>query len=414
MQLRSGRSGRGRANLFRLTGTLPGSTVRGMHILDITSPVSLGPGNTVAPGTYYCEDLLAAQLLVMAGGGTMRPLEITKTPLFDRSATSDDLEMLYDDGGAGGKADCTSLLFGRTGGLGDLTLLTPVLREIKRRWPSVKIAVASIRDLQQSIQNLPFIDELLAYPVSKEVADTYDGWCWLEGAVEAGEDSKTLHSVDCVAKFIGLTLPDDMDKNQAYVVTPKERADIHEAYPRLPGVRRLCIQPKASAVCRTYTKTGQVIAKFLEKGWEVFLLGREGEFKTEPKPGLRCITDGWTFRHRAALVETCDCLLAPDSSLLHVAGALGVPAVGLYGPFPWQLRTAYSPTTVTLTRKEGFSCAPCHFHATPMKQFPDNCPTASKGFCGVLDAITPDSIVAKVEEVARKQDDGKVVAFESK
>src|SRR5206468_2701848 len=136
---------------------------------------------------------------------------------------------------------------------------------------------------------------------------------------------------------------------------------------------------------RTYTKTGQVIAEFLKEGWEVFLLGREGEFKTEPKPGLRCITDGWSFRHRAALIETCDCVLAPDSSLAHVAGALGVPCVALYGPFPWQLRTAYAPTTVALTRKEGYSCAPCHHHATPMKAFPDNCPTASKGFCGVMD-----------------------------
>lgn len=380
-----------------------------MHQLTIDSPVSLGPDNTVEPGTYYCEDLLAAQLLVMAGGGTMRALETTRRPLFGSITLPDTLEVSVDEQEL---RDCKSILFGRTGGLGDLTLLTPILREIKRRWPSVKIAVASIRDLQQSIQNLPFVDELLAYPVSKEVADTYDGWCWLEGAVEKGEDSRTLHSVDCVAKFIGLTLPEDCDKRQAYVVSPKERADIQEAYPRLPGVRRLCIQPKASAVCRTYTKTGQVIAEFLKEGWEVFLLGREGEFKTEPKPGLRCITDGWSFRHRAALVETCDCLLASDSSLTHVAGALGVPCVALYGPFPWQLRTAYAPTTVALTRKEGFPCAPCHHHATPMKPFPDNCPTASKGFCGVMDAIPVEQIVKTVKEIARNEPGaGNVVAF---
>lgn len=383
-----------------------GPTVGPMHILEISSPVSLGPDNTVAPGTYYCEDLLAAQLLVMAGGGVMRPLEETRTPDFAESGAQ--LMLARRDG----IVDvCDSLLFGRTGGLGDLTLLTPVLREIKRRWPSVKIAVASIRDLQQSIQNLPFIDELLAYPVAADVANTYDGWCWLEGAVEKGEDSKTLHSVDCVAKFIGLDLPEGTDKLQAYVVTPKERADIQEAYPRLPGVRRLCIQPKASAACRTYTKTGQVIAKFLEKGWEVFLLGREGEFKTEPKPGLRCITDGWSFRHRAALVDTCDCLLAPDSSLTHVAGALAVPCVALYGPFQWQLRTLYAPTTVALTRKEGFFCAPCHHHATPMKAFPDKCPTASNGFCGVMDAIPVEQIVKEIERIARPVAEDKVVAF---
>lgn len=388
-----------------------------MHILKLDAPVNLGPDNTVAAGTYYCEDLLAAQLLVMAGGGTMNELREKRRVHFGDDFGGAIYVMRQTPTESGGTLcgvaqPCTSLLFGRTGGLGDLTLLTPILREIKRRWPSVKIAVASIRDLQQSIQNLPFIDELMAYPVAQEVADKYDGWLWLEGAVEKGDDSKALHSVDCVAKFIGLDLPEDCDKLQSYVVTPKERADMHEAYPRLPGVRRLCIQPKASAVCRTYTKTGQVIAEFLKDGWEVFLLGREGEFKTEPKPGLRCITDGWSFRHRAALIDTCDCLLAPDSSLLHVAGALGVPAVGLYGVFPWQLRTAYAPTTKAITRREGFACAPCHHHASPMKQFPDNCPTKEKGFCGVMDAIPVEQIVKAIKEIARNPEgDGKVVAF---
>lgn len=375
-----------------------------MHIIQLNERIDLGPLDIVQPGTYLSEDLLGAQLLVLAGGGTMRPLEEKRVPIFSEPRDDGSLKARYDNApdGTSGTRECTSILFGRTGGLGDLTLLTPVLREIKRRWPSVKIGVASIRDLQQSIQNLPFIDELLPYPVPVETANAYDGWVWLENAVENNPDAKELHSVDLVAKFIGLTLPNDCDKLQAYVVTPKERADIQEAYPRLPGVRRVCIQPKASAACRTYTKTGQVIAKFLEKGWEVFLLGREGEFKTEPKPGLRCITDGWTFRHRAALVETCDCLVAPDSSLLHVAGALGVPAVGLYGVFPWQVRTKYCPTTVALVRREGFSCAPCHHHARPRHDFPANCPTASKGFCGVMDAIPVDKIVSTVEEIARK------------
>jgi ADP-heptose:LPS heptosyltransferase len=379
-----------------------------MHILKLEGKVDLGPGNTVEPGTYLVENLLGAQLLVMGGGGEMEPLREKRVPDF----TSPSALMVKAGGDFGTvSSECRSLLIGRTGGLGDLTLLTPVLREIKRRWPTVKIAVASIADLQQSIQNLPFIDELLPYPVSVEKAITYDGWIWLENVVEKGEDSKTLHSVDCVAKFIGLELPEDCDKLQAYVVTPMERADVQEAYPRIPGVRRLCIQPKASAACRTYNKTGQVIAEFLKKGWEVFLLGREGEFKTEPKPGLRTITDGWSFRHRAALVETCDCLLAPDSSLLHVAGALKVPAVGLYSVFPWQLRTKYAPTTRALTRLEGFPCAPCHHHATPTKAFPDHCPTKAKGYCGVMDAITVEQIVKTIEEIARVPDAGNVVGF---
>lgn len=386
-----------------------------MHILKLEGQVALGDDNIVEPGQYLTEDVLGAQLLVMGGGGTMEPLRESRKPLF--SAPDADKELLVSR--AGGTADtlspCASLLFGRTGGLGDLTLLTPILREIKRRWPTVRIAVASIKELQQSIQNLPFIDELLQYPVSVEKANAYDGWIWLENAIEKNPDAKEMHSVDVVAKFIGLTLPEDCDKLQAYAVTDQERSWVQWAYPRINGIRRICIQTQASARCRTYpmNKTKEIVRDLLQKNWEVFLLGAPGEVKEPDKPiaGLRIVAAGATFRQRAALVESSDCFLGPDSSLTHVAGALKIPAVALYGPFPWQVRTLYAKTTRALTRKEGFPCAPCSFHATLNQSFPKNCPTAEKGFCGVLEAITPKQIVDAIEEITPKLETGNVEAF---
>lgn len=399
-----------------------------MHLLTIDKPLEMGPDLNLTAGTFVVEDVSGAQILVMAGGGQMNQLAESRKPLF--SAPDADKELLASHvtvepevscAGGGmlqGKTrltPCKSILIVRTGGLGDNTLLTPVLREIKRRWPAVKIAHAGIKELQQSIQNLPFIDELIDYPVPLAKAQEFDGWIFLEGAIEKNEDAKTLHSVDAVAKFIGLTLPEDCDKVQAYVPTDKERAWALWAYPRIPGVKRLCVQVGASAKCRTYPmqKTGEVIAEMLKKGWEVFLLGAAGEIKPqkEPRPGLRIVSDGVTFRQRCALVETCDCFLGPDSSLVHVAGALKVPAVALYGPFPWQVRTAYNPTTHALARYEGFNkTCPCFHHAHGRNQFPANCPTRDKGVCGVLDAIKPEQIVAKIEEIAGGEE--KVVAFE--
>lgn len=378
-----------------------------MHILTIQNRIDqIAQDNVIEPGTYYCEDTLAAQMMYLAGGGQMEPLRQNRIPQFGGTVGFGSGELMsqqsYPSIGHNGLVPCTSILIGRTGGLGDLTLLTPVLREIKRRWPSVRLAVASIKELQQSIQNLPFIDELLQYPVSKEKADTFDGWIWLENAIEKNEDAKTLHSVDCIAKFIGLELPADCDKRQAYVVTEDERNWVKWAYPRINGVRRLCIQTNASGRARTYPmpKTGQVIAAMLAKKWEVFLLGAPGEIKVaEPRPGLRIVSDDATFRQRAALIETADCFFGPDSSLTHIAGALEVPAVALYGPFPWQVRTAYNPTTHPITGT-GFSCNPCFHHAHLGKHFPDNCPTRAKGICGVLDAVTPEYIVKKIEEIA--------------
>jgi ADP-heptose:LPS heptosyltransferase len=387
-----------------------------MHEIQTINEFGFAEDDKIPAGKFLAEDIFAAQLLVMSGGGTMEPLREERIPDFSSAET-----LMVRPGKSStfyGKTPCRSILIGRTGGLGDLTLLTPVLREIKRRWPDVKIAVAAIKELGQSIHNLPFIDEVLSYPVLREVAEKYDGWIWLENAIEKNEDAKTLHSVDCVAKFIGLELPEGTDKRQAYVVTEAERSWVQWAYPRINGIRRICIQTNASARCRTYpmNKTKEVVGQLLKDQWEVFLLGNEGEVKQpdKPIPGLRVISDGHNFRQRAALVESSDCFLGPDSSLLHVAGALSIPAIGLYGPFPWQVRTAYCPTTVTLSRREGYeACSPCFHHSTMRQQFPANCPTAAKGYCGVLEAITPQSIIAAINGQMEKhgKKDDKVVAF---
>ncbi len=389
-----------------------------MHILKLSKPIDFGPDLNLPAGEFVCEDISGAQIMVMAGGGSMRPLAETRKPCLSQETELDDLTCWSSANGIEGDIkQCRSLLIIRTGGLGDNTLLTPVLREIKRRWPAVKIAHAGIKELQQSLHNLPFIDELIDYPLSLAKAQEYDGWIFLENAIENSEDAKTLHSVDAVAKFIGLPLPEDMDKKQAYVVTEKERSWALWAYPRIPGIKRLCVQMGATAKCRTYpmAKTNAVVVEMLKKGWEVFLLGAQGEIKPQkdPTPGLRIVTDGVTFRQRCAIIETADCFLGPDSSLVHIAGALDVPAVALYGPFSWQVRTKYNPTTHALARYEGFDkTCPCFHHAHGRNQFPANCPTKDKGICGVLDAIKPESIIAKIEEITAGVSDEKVVAFE--
>ncbi len=56
----------------------------------------------------------------------------------------------------------------------------------------------------------------------------------------------------------------------------------------------------------------------------------------------------YNIRLLAALIEKCDVVIAPDSSLLHVAIALDKPLVGLFGPTPPQSRMNYHKKGVAL------------------------------------------------------------------
>lgn len=353
-----------------------------MHLLATRLPVRLTETVTLQSDQYVCEDSSAPQLMSAADGETMTPL--TETRPFDETKDWN------------GKR----ILVVRTGGIGDLVLLTPILREINLRWPRAKIDVCAITEFGQAVAHLPYVNEVISYPMTYAQTAEYDCWIFLENAVERGEEAKTMHSVDCYARIAGLT--GNFDKKQEYRVTMREAIVAEEMYPRRPGVRRLCVQPIASAACRTYpAQKLQEVCNYLAKdGWEIYLLTKPGDVSAkEAGENFRILGNGLTFRQRCAVLATADCLLGMDSSLTHVAGALDVPCVALYSVFPWQVRTKYTPTTTALTGNG--ACAPCHHHERQGKQFPDNCPSRARGVCEVLESIDPKRIATKIRLVAK-------------
>lgn len=358
-----------------------------MHILTLTNEVVLGPHDIIKPGKYIAEDFNGAQLITRAGSGTMEHLPIKQSGINQGDAYG----MLR------------RILVERVGGFGDLVLLTPVLRALKEQ-TKAEIHVSCMAHYGQVLQGLPFVDQVVPYPLPLEMAKQYDDMVFLENAIEHNPRAKDTHMTALFAQLIGIDAPADM--KPAYHVRPSEAVWANEMFPRVNGTRRACIQVGASAVCRVYPRNhmGAVIGTLCKRGWEVFLLGQKGEIQTPngAPPNLRNLAEfGLTMRQSAAVLNAADVFIGNDSALLHIAGALGVPAVGLYGPFPWRLRTAHCPTTHALTGNG--ACSPCFHHANPAlrNHFPENCPTKKDGFCGVLAEIKPETVVSKAESMAR-------------
>jgi heptosyltransferase-1 len=95
----------------------------------------------------------------------------------------------------------------------------------------------------------------------------------------------------------------------------------------------------------------------------------------------------------AALYQACDLVIGADTGPLHLAAALGIPVVGLYGPkdpaiyAPWDARTGAAAEVV----RRPVYCSPC------------NRRTCGNVIC--MPAIqVGDVIAAAVEEIAREPD----------
>ncbi len=180
----------------------------------------------------------------------------------------------------------------------------------------------------------------------------------------------------------------------------------NEAYPRINGSKRACIQVGASAANRVYPPKllSEVVDSLLKKGWEVFLLGTRDEVRLPPQRPERLknlAEHDLTFRKSAAVVNGADVFIGNDSALLHIAGGLSVPAVGLYAPFPSKLRTTYCPTTSAIDGR--LPCSPCFHHENKAirNHFPDHCPSKATKSCGALAEILPATVVQRAVQVAR-------------
>jgi ADP-heptose:LPS heptosyltransferase len=361
-----------------------------MHILTITETIKPRPNFVIPPGDYLAEDVNAAQLLLLADGGKMTPLHPEVLAVQKKFDPAQDWN---------GK----SILVVRTGGFGDLVLMTPVLRELKRRWPTLKINLSCFPDYAPVLENLPFVDALVQYPVPMMEANQYDAWVIMENAIEKNEEAKKTHMTDLFAERFGIDAKEKYDKHPEYRVTEREAIWAQEAYPRKKGIQRLCVQFAAQVENRTYPgqRMQSVVEHFHRKGWEVFVMGKPGELKMEENDTLRNLTaHGTTMRQSCAVLATADCVLGPDSALVHLAGALDVPTVALYGPFPAELRVAYSPSIQVL---EGSGhCAPCFHHVRRGQSFPAHGPCFSKKYCTVLDSIPIKKVIDRVTMSAKK------------
>jgi len=96
----------------------------------------------------------------------------------------------------------------------------------------------------------------------------------------------------------------------------------------------------------------------------------------------------------AALMRHCHLLLSNDSGLMHIAAALGVRTLGIFGPTDWYRTAPYGPTAHFIN--SSLPCAPClryPFYDTRPRLGCHNTPSPC------LAEITVDRVVSRAIEI---------------
>ena len=150
---------------------------------------------------------------------------------------------------------------------------------------------------------------------------------------------------------------------------------------------RIAIAPKSRWDSKNWPAENflEVAKKSAERGAEVFIVGGKGdgdEFGIQnPESKIRNTCGKLSLLESAALIESCDCLVTNDSGPMHIAAALGVKCVAVFGPTDATRTGPYGEGHTVLRAPEGVcDAAPCYKRVCP------------KGTKACMTAVTAEAV----------------------
>jgi ADP-heptose:LPS heptosyltransferase len=260
------------------------------------------------------------------------------------------------------------------GGIGDVIMCTPALRELKRRNPGCRVRFYS--NYGSLVQGLPYIDETLPYEARPSPAIYMD----------YSDDTDFVAPRALLVSLLGDTLGLRVTDTRMDCTIDRERvARYRAAWQDLP-------RPHV-AVARRASRQRTSNRNWPDAAWNVLIphlceratvieLGEAVEPDSAASArghiDLRART---SVDDLAAAIAAADLYVGPISGPAHIAAAAGTPGVVIYGGYEPPAYTAY-PGRVGLATEP--PCAPCWL-ATP-------CPYDHKCLRAILPTTVEDAI----------------------
>lgn len=298
----------------------------------------------------------------------------------------------------------------KLGAFGDIVLITPALRALRQHFPEAQIEVVVKKEYKDVLQNCPYLDNLIILK-NKSIKEICKRIIYLrKKEFEIGIDfqnNKLSHLIlffSCVRERFGYR-----NKKFGFLLNRglvESKTNLDPVAHQFEALKKLGIELKHKRPELWISEYDEEYAeKFLEKNWHTknqMLIGihvvasKRWESKLWPaeycaklsdnlaqKLNARILFTGTaqdkdyikaiishthckpinacgqtSFMQLGALIRRCRVFVSVDSAPLHIAAAVGVPFVALFGPTDPKRHLPYSEKFV-LIRKE-LKCAPCY------------------------------------------------------
>lgn len=338
--------------------------------------------------------------------------------------------------------------------IGDVVMISPAVRAIRRRFPEARIAMVAKRWVLEALAGTPDYDDLVEYdPAGAHRGATgrmrlartlraggrFDLAVLFQKAFDAAivahlagarrrfgyatdhrgwlltdplpPPPPSLHHAEAflaLARAVGAVVE---DPRPFFVVQDPERsaAAAHLARAGLAdGGPLVALHPGASKPPRAWhsDRFANLAAALHSRGGARFvILAGPGEEALVHAVTLGLPADAWTatppesgLRLSAALLERSALFVGNDSGPMHLAAALGVPTLGIFGPGRTANTAPVGGRGPVAVLSRDYPCSPCR------QAFFTECSPAPSGKPFCLEEITPDEVTrAALDLLATRQ-----------
>lgn len=285
-------------------------------------------------------------------------------------------------------ADTKRLLVYFPGGIGDVISLKPVLQQFRKQRPDVELAVVSTLADQCLIGD---VCTLWDYPVTEAVANYYDAWV---NIAEMDKVSIGQELQETFADYLGVENP--MSKPE--LATDDRVVSALASYLVDPEMPQIAVHLNSASHFRSipHLLGAKVMFLLIERGCRCYVVGGVGDSITwvGPKQCPEGITDMTFFleplEHYMAFLRHMDVVLTCDTGAMHIAGALDVPTLALFGMTRGDQRTSFYPSIQYIQGEA--DCGPC-------ENIDKDPPCTGNPVCMAIATIDPEYIADKIMEM---------------
>jgi predicted lipopolysaccharide heptosyltransferase III len=335
-------------------------------------------------------------------------------------------------------SDSRRILLTRLRFIGDVVLTTPIIRSVREEFPSAHVAFLGDKHAVTLLEHNPCLDEIIPFDFSRPslveqvrvacrlrrarfdlVIDLFNNprsalLTFASGAatrvgldrpgrgrlytIRVRDDGRPKSPIDFHGQLLRAAGIAPTATKTELVLTPEERQDALQFLP--DGTAPLVgIHPGATWPAKRWSaeRFGVLADALAAEGFRVVLFNAPGDQEAvrraiEATASAPSILPVLPLRALAAMISHCAAFVCNDAGPMHIAAALDVPTVGLFGPGEDNIWFPYDRRLGHIALRKDVPCHPCHA---------DFCPRTGEGYMECMSLLSVDEVLAAVTTALR-------------